>query len=98
MTVELKNCNTMVVTGDVKNLDCYTEIKKAIQSCLDAGEKNITVEILDSIMITSSIIGYFTKLIHADGVKLNIVVQSERLYSLLTDLNLVKMFNVTMKK
>lgn len=96
--MKLKNCNTMVVTGEVKNLDCYSEIKKTVQECVDSGERDITIEMVDSMMITSSIIGYFTKLIHADGVRISLVVYSERLFSLLEDLNLVEMLNVKLIK
>lgn len=96
MRIELKDCRTMTITGEVKSLDCYAEIKKNVQQIVDSGEESITIEVIDSMMITSSIIGYFTKIIHADGVKLNMVVHSSRLYELLEDLNLVKMFNVTL--
>ncbi|MGE4319059.1 MAG: hypothetical protein AB7E96_09190 [Deferribacterales bacterium] len=94
MKIEFADKNRIIITGDVKSLDNYSEIRKSIQEFIDTGEKYLTVDIADSMIITSSLIGYFTKIIHADGIKLTIVVHSERLYDLLEDLNLTAMFNV----
>ncbi len=47
--------------------------------------------------ITSSIIGLFTKTVHGDGLKIKLLVHSDRLYNLLEDLNLITIFNVSKK-
>lgn len=94
MKVEFIDKFRLRITGEVKSLDNYSEIKKVIQGFIDTGEKTLVIDIADSMMITSSIIGYFTKIIHADGIRLSIIVHSDRLYELLEDLNLVVMFNV----
>lgn len=94
MKIEFTDKHRMKIIGEVKSLDNYAEIKRVIQGYIETGEKILIIDIVDSMMITSSIIGYFTKIIHADGMKLSIIVHGERLYELLEDLNLVVMFNV----
>jgi len=84
----------LVISGEVKTLDNYTEIRNLIQDFIASGEKVLVVEVIDSMMITSAIIGYFTKIIHLDGIRMTMIVHNQRLYELLQDLNLIKMFNV----
>ena len=59
-----------------------------------ATHKSIIIEIKDSISITSSIIGYFTKLVQKEGIDLSIKVGDESLMELFDDLNLVSLFKV----
>jgi hypothetical protein len=56
--------------------------------------QSVVVDIKDSISITSSIIGYFTKLVQKEGVDLSIKVGDQSLMELFEDLNLVSLFKV----
>ncbi|MGE4267789.1 MAG: hypothetical protein AB7F25_10170 [Deferribacterales bacterium] len=94
MHIEFPGKNTMRLSGEVNTIENYTEIKDSILKFITTGEKELIMEITDSMTITSSIIGFFTKIIHRDGINLSLLVHDRRLYSLLEDLNLIKLFNV----
>jgi hypothetical protein len=85
--------NIVTITGNIKSVSDYQEIKKAVDSLVDT-HKNIVIEIKDSISITSSIIGYFTKLVQKEGISLSIKVSDTNLMELFDDLNLVSLFQV----
>lgn len=85
--------NIVKINGNIKSVNDYQTIKNTLDS-LAARESSITIEILDSISITSSVIGYFTKLVQKDGVDLNIKVGNENLMELFDDLSLVSLFKV----
>lgn len=44
--------------------------------------------------MTSSVIGFFIKVIFQDKVSIHVYVKDDRLYSLLEDLNLIETFKV----
>jgi type IV secretory pathway ATPase VirB11/archaellum biosynthesis ATPase len=94
MHIAFPNKNTMLLSGEVRTIENYTDIKNAVLSFIATGEKVLIIEITDSMTITSAIIGFFTKIIHRDGINLSLLVHDNRLYSLLEDLNLIKLFNV----
>jgi len=93
MDISYPSESTMVIRGEMKTIEHYTEIKKAVGELLREGVSDITIEIKDSMTITSSIIGLFTKSIHGDNLKINLLVHNESLMALLEDLNLVSIFN-----
>jgi hypothetical protein len=94
MQIECPNKNTIRLRGEVRTIENYTEIKTSVTNFIASGEKDLIIEITDSMTITSSIIGFFTKIIHRDGINLSLLIHDQRLYSLLEDLNLIKLFNV----
>jgi hypothetical protein len=83
--------NTLVVIGNIKSISDFQEIKHAIDSIV-AEHKHIILNIVDSLSITSSVIGYLNKLVLKDNIDLNVFVGNEQLYHLLDDLNLVSTF------
>lgn len=83
--------NIINITGNIKSISNFSEIKKAVDSVL-AQHKNITINIIDSLSITSSVIGYFNKLILKDNVNIEMRVGNDQLLHLLTDLNLASTF------
>jgi len=85
--------NIVTITGNIKSVNDYQNIKKTIDAMIDT-HQNIIIEIKDSISITSSIIGYFTKLVQKDGIVLNVKVGDTSLVELFNDLNLVSLFQV----
>jgi len=85
--------NVVTITGNIKSVSDYQQIKETLDS-LAQTQNSIVLEIKDSISITSSLIGYFTKLVQKDGIDLSIKVGDESLMELLEDLNLISLFKV----
>jgi hypothetical protein len=85
--------NTLVITGNIKSINDFQDIK----STLDIMKMNfpsITIEMKDSISITSSVIGYLNKLVLKDKIKITIKVSNKQLLELFRDLHLIETFNV----
>lgn len=85
--------NIVTIAGNIKTIQDFQDIKTTLDSIVRS-HKSITINILDSMSITSSVIGYFNKLILKDNVGVNMRVGNEKLVQLLSDLNLSKVFNV----
>ncbi len=83
--------NTLVITGNIKSISDFQEIKRTVDNMI-AEHKHITLKIIDSLSITSSVIGYLNKLVLKDNIDLNVIVGNEQLYNLLDDLKLVSTF------
>ena len=94
MEIKVNSSTELVVQGNIKNVNDYQEIKRVVTDMLREGSGQLTILMPDSFSITSSIIGYFLKLVYQDGIKLSIMVADERLYSLMSDLRLTEAFNV----
>lgn len=87
--------NTIEVTGDIKSLQDYTEVKETISKMIFAGSKSIQLNITNSASITSSVIGFLIKLINIDKIDLKVATGNSKLYKMLNDLNLTDLFKVT---
>jgi hypothetical protein len=98
MKIYTKDSETLAIEGEMKTIEDYTAIKSALSKVIADGRQSINIEVVDSLTITSSIIGLFTKVIHGDGLKLSMTVHSDRLYNLLEDLNLITIFGVKKHK
>jgi len=85
--------NVVTIKGNIKTVSDYQEIKRTIDA-LAASQQHIVVNIPDSISVTSSVIGYFTKLVQKDKIDLNIKVGDADLMELFEDLGLVSFFKV----
>lgn len=95
MNIIQQENGVLIIEGEMKTIENYTEIKNALNNLINQGMESVIIEVQDSMTITSSIIGLFTKTVHGDGLKIKLHVHSERLYNLLEDLNLIAVFNVT---
>ena len=84
--------NVVTITGNIKSISNFQDIKNCIDS-VTTQHKSIIINIQDSLSITSSIIGYFNKLILKDGIKISMRVGNQQLLELLNDLNLISVFN-----
>lgn len=84
--------NKIIVEGNIKSIEDFQKIKYAVDSLL-VNRKDISVEIVDSLSITSSIIGYFNRIVLEDNVRLHLYAKSEQLLLLLEDLGLSQLFN-----
>lgn len=85
--------NRLVITGNVKSIQDSEEIKKALQ---DIAKDHISIELilLDSISLTSSVIGFLVKLAQKDRKNILLKVADNQLYDLLQDLNLYTIFPI----
>jgi len=83
--------NIVTITGNVKSVSNFQELKRSIDSVVSQ-HKSITINIKDSLSITSSVIGYFNKLVLKDRIDIHMHVGNAQLYELLNELNLVSVF------
>jgi len=85
--------NKLKIEGNVKAISDYNDIKGSVDQIIQS-QKDVIVELVDSMALTSSTIGYFTKIVNVNNVTLRLYVGDERLFSLLDDLGLVQVLNV----
>lgn len=94
MEIEVTGGNDITLTGNIKSLKDYQDIKQTVSDLVAAGTDRIVIRTPESFSITSSVIGFLMKVIFQDKVKLTLYVKDPRLYSILEDLQLIKTFNV----
>ena len=85
--------NAITIRGNIKSIEHYNQIKNVVDDMV-GHNKNIIIKLIDSISLTSSVIGYFSKLINVDGVHLELHVKDDSLAELLNDLGLQSTFNI----
>ncbi len=83
----------ITITGNIKSVSDFQQIKSAVDNAVSQ-HKNIFIHIVDSLSMTSSVIGYFNKLVLKDGINLQIKVGNQQLLDLLNDLHLTSTFKV----
>lgn len=89
-----RNGSELVISGNIKNTTDYQIIKDNVNELIKSGSKSIIVKTPESFSMTSSVIGFFIKVIFQDKVPIHVYVKDDRLYSLLEDLNLLDTFKV----
>lgn len=90
MEIEVSS-SSVSITGNIKSVSDFQKIKTEVDN-VASQHKNITINIIDSLSITSSVIGYFNKLVLKDGVAIHMNVGNQQLIDLLNDLNLASVF------
>lgn len=83
--------NNITIQGNIKSVSDFQSIKQVIDGVI-ANYKDININIIDSLSITSSIIGYLNKLVLKDNINIHMNVGNDQLLHLLDDLNLVSTF------
>ncbi|MCK4737536.1 MAG: hypothetical protein KAT10_03175 [Sulfurimonas sp.] len=83
--------SSITITGNIKSISDFQEIKQGVDSVI-ANSSSIILNIVDSLSITSSIIGYLNKLVLKDNIDIHMNVGDEQLLHLLDDLNLISTF------
>jgi hypothetical protein len=92
--MEIKSSgDNLHIFGNIKSISHYHAISKELDNLL-INTTNIKIHIMDSISITSSVIGYLCKLVTTTKSSLSLFVKDEGLHELLEDLNLIKLLNV----
>jgi len=83
--------NTLIIKGNIKSINDFQNIKQKVDAMI-VQNKLININILDSLSITSSVIGYFNKLVLKDNIDIHMNIKNEQLLHLLDDLNLISTF------
>ena len=83
--------NAVTISGNIKSVSDYQTIKTSLDALVR--NSSIIINIKDSISITSSVIGYFNKLVLKDKINVQMNIGNEQLMELLQDLNLASIFN-----
>ena len=83
--------NIVTITGNVKSVSDFQDLKRSIDTVVSQ-HKSININIQDSLSITSSVIGYFNKLVLKDRIDIHMNVGNAQLFELLDELNLVSVF------
>ncbi|MDE7169921.1 MAG: hypothetical protein K2N67_06965 [Mucispirillum sp.] len=86
--------NEITIMGNIKNTADYQKIKDSVSELVKGGTSSIIIKTPESFSMTSSVIGFFIKVIYQDKVSIHVYVKDDRLYSLLEDLNLIDTFKV----
>ena len=84
--------NNVTINGNIKSVGDFQEIKKHLDEIINE-HKTIKLNIVDSLSITSSVIGYLNKLVLKDNITIQMRVGDAQLLNLLDDLNLISTFN-----
>ena len=85
--------NIVTITGNIKSVNDFQQIKETLDS-VTRQNKSVTINIVDSLSITSSVIGYLNKLILKDKIDVNMKIANAQLIDLLDELNLTSLFKV----
>lgn len=88
------NSNTLTIVGNIKSISNFQQIKQNTDNIVRT-HKSITIKIVDSLSITSSVIGYFNKLVLKDEINIKLYIGNGQLMNLIEDLNLTSTFNAS---
>lgn len=81
----------ITIDGNIKTISDFQAIKEMIDP-LTTEQLHISVK--DSISMTSSVIGYFTKLVLKDKIQLSLSIGNEELIGLLEELGVHELLHV----
>jgi len=91
--MEIKaSSNSVTIAGNIKTVSDFQKIKQLLDGIIST-HKTIILNIIDSLSITSSVIGYLNKLVLKDNISIQMRVGNAQLLELLNDLNLTTTFN-----
>ena len=91
--MEISSTGSIVtIAGNIKSIGNLQTIKTCLDDMIQSNT-SITLKIVNSISITSSVIGYLTKLVYKDNIHISMDIEDKRLYDLLDELSLVSLFN-----
>ena len=89
------SASLITVYGNIKKITDSQELQNYIDDVVQ-DHTTITLHLVDSISMSSSIIGYLNKLVLKDKIELQLKVGNSQLVDLLEDLHLTSMFHVTL--
>ena len=83
----------VLIEGNIKTIGDFQAIKECIDPIVTP-KMQLHVVIKNSISMTSSVIGYFTKLVLRDSVNLSLSIEDDDLIGLLDDLGVSTLLHV----
>ena len=83
--------NIITIVGNVKSVNDFQKLKSCVDNVV-AQHKHIVINLNDSLSITSSVIGYFNKLVLKDKIDIQMNIGNPQLLELLDELGLVSVF------
>lgn len=86
--------NRITISGMINSQEDYEEMKEKFMEVVNSGVKDIIVFTPEPFSFTSSVVGFFTKIIFRDKVYLTMYIKDRLLYGLMEDLNLIETFNI----
>jgi len=84
--------NNVTINGNIKSVGDFQIIKQQLDAIIGQ-YKSFTINIIDSLSITSSVIGYLNKLVLKDKIDIKMNIGNAQLVELLDDLSLTSTFN-----
>lgn len=83
------------ITGNIKTIIDGQSIKETITHMYEQdAQRLINLHIKDSFIMTSSIIGFLIKVTNIDKIPLQVIVENQELYEMLTEMNLLTSINI----
>jgi len=83
--------NSVSIEGNIKTVSDFQQIKQTLDGIVST-HKTVIIKIVDSLSMTSSVIGYLNKLVLKDNIDIQMRIGNEQLLELLNDLNLTSTF------
>ena len=86
--------NNITINGNIKSINDFQKIKNHLDEII-INHKTIIINVVNSLSITSSVIGYLNKLVLKDNIAIQMKIGDTQLLQLLDDLDLVNTLNAT---
>lgn len=94
--IRLSDNRTLVIKGSIRSEFDYQEIKTQMSAMRAAGAQEFALKLIHSTTITSSVLGYWLKLVNHDHFKLSLEATDVKILHLLQELGLLEVFNATL--
>lgn len=88
-----RRSDDFLIEGNIKTISDFQEIKHVLDTCINHNT-SIKLTIKDSISVTSSVIGYLTKLVLKDKMVVEVCVGNGELIHLFEELGLKELLHV----
>lgn len=88
-----RRSDDFLIEGNIKTIGDFQMIKHAVDAVIHQS-KSIKLTMIDSISVTSSVIGYLTKLVLKDKIDVEVCVGNNDLINLFEDLGLKDLLHV----
>ena len=93
--MEIKaSSNSVTINGNIKTVSDFQKIKQLVDGIIKT-HKLLIINIIDSLSMTSSVIGYLNKIVLKDNINIQMKIGNAQLIELLNDLNLTSTFRAT---
>ncbi len=94
-TINNPSHTSINIEENIKSLSDNDDIKMAIESAWNSNsDKPIEIHIIDSFIITSSVIGFLIKFIKKDKIPITIYITNGELYEMMDDMSLIQALNI----